>query len=374
EFEECAATSGDVGDFVSDTEQVDCCQGVTTACDRERFAVCDSVSNNFSPFTEVREFEHANRTVPQDSFCVFQDFSQFLCRNVAQVQNLLFIFDVVYRFQGSSRRFGELSGNANIGWNRDITGAQQAFGFVNQVCFIQGFTDVVALSGNEGVRDTTANDQLVSNFRQGIQNGQFGRNFRTTHDGNHWTSRFFQCFTQRIQFRGQQRTSARNVCEFTDTGGRRLRTVCSTECIHYEYVAQRRVFFGECFVVFLLAFVEANVFQHHQLTGSHFHAIQVIFHQANRAGQFVFQVINNRQQRELFVVLAFSWTTQVGGHHHFRTLLQSQFDGWQRCTDTRVTGHFAIFNWHVQIRTDENAFTSQIQIGHLNYRHGESSR
>ena len=35
-------------------------------------------------------------------------------------------------FRGSSRRFGELSGNANIGWNRDITGTQQAFGFVNR--------------------------------------------------------------------------------------------------------------------------------------------------------------------------------------------------------------------------------------------------
>src|SRR5690606_15107918 len=219
EFEECAATSGDVGDFVSDTEQVDCCQGVTTACDRERFAVCDSVSNNFSPFTEVREFEHANRTVPQDSFCVFEDFSQFLCRNVAQVQNLLFVFDVVNRFQGRGCGFRELGRYANVSWNRDIAGAQQAFGFVNQVCFVQGFAHVVALSGNEGVRDTTANDQLVSDFRQGIQNGQFGRNFRTTNDSHHWTSRFFQCFTQRFQFVSQQRTGTGYVCEFTDTVG-----------------------------------------------------------------------------------------------------------------------------------------------------------
>ena len=156
--------------------------------------------------------------------------------------------------------------------------------------------------------------------------------------------------------------------------GRRLSTVSRTECIHHEYVAQCSVFFGQGFVVFLLAFVEANVFQHNQLTGCNVNAVQVIFHQANRVGQFVFQVINNWQQRELFVVLAFSWTAQVGGDHHFSALLQSQFDGWQRCTDTRVAGHFAIFNRYVQIGTDENAFTSQIQIGHLNYRHGESSR
>ena len=232
----------------------------------------------------------------------------------------------------------------------------------------------MALRSNEGIRDTTTNDQLVSDFGQGIQYGQFGRHFRTTNDSDHWTSRFFQSFTQRFQFVSQQRTCTGDVCEFTDTVGRCLRTVSRTECIHHEYVAQRSVFFGQGFVVFLFAFVEANVFQNNQLSFGNFHAVQVIFHQANRAGQFVFQVINNRQQRELFVVLAFSWTAQVGGDHHFSALLQSQFNGWQRCTDTRVAGHFAIFNRYVQIGTDENAFTCQIQIGHLNYRHGESSR
>ena len=232
----------------------------------------------------------------------------------------------------------------------------------------------MALSSHEGVSDTATHDQLVSDFGQGIQNGQFGRNFRTANDSNHWTSRFFQGFAQSFQFVSQQWTCTSDVGEFTDTVGRSLRTVSSTESIHYEHVAQCSVFFGQSFVVFLFAFVEANVFQNNQLTFSHFHAIQVVFNQTYRAGQFVFQVINNRQQRELFVVLAFGRTTQVGSYHHFSALFQGQFDGWQRGTDTRVAGYFPIFNRYVQIRTDENAFTCQIQIGHLNYRHGESSR
>ncbi|MNV42809.1 hypothetical protein D3C71_1345050 [compost metagenome] len=232
----------------------------------------------------------------------------------------------------------------------------------------------MALSSNEGVRDTTANNQLVSDFRQGIQNGQFGRNFRATNDSNHWTRWFFQCFTQCFQFVCQQWTCASDVCEFTDTVGRSLCTVSGTECIHYEYVAQGSVFLGECFVVFLLAFVEANVFQNNQFTCRHFNAVQVVFNQTYRVRQFVFQVVNNRQQREFFVVLAFGRTTQVRGYHHFRTLFQCQFDSWQGGTNTCVAGHFAIFNRYVQIGTDENAFTCQIQIGHLNYRHGESSR
>ncbi|MNR19139.1 hypothetical protein D3C85_1359070 [compost metagenome] len=155
---------------------------------------------------------------------------------------------------------------------------------------------------------------------------------------------------------------------------RSLSTVSSAKCIHYEYVAQCRVFFGEGFVVFLLAFVEANVFQNNQFTCRHFNAVQVVFNQTYRVRQFVFQVVNNRQQREFFVVLAFGRTTQVRGYHHFSALFQGQFDSWQGGTNTCVAGHFAIFNRYVQIGTDENAFTCQIQIGHLNYRHGESSR
>ena len=44
----------------------------------------------------------------------------------------------------------------------------------DRVSFVQGFTHIVALCRDKGVSDTTANDQLVSDFRQGVQNGQFG--------------------------------------------------------------------------------------------------------------------------------------------------------------------------------------------------------
>ncbi len=87
----------------------------------------------------------------QDGFGVLQDFSQFLCGNVAKVQNLLVIFDVVNRFQGCG--FGELGRYANVGRNRYRSG------FINQICFA-GFTDVVALSGNEGSRPRSAGQRF----------------------------------------------------------------------------------------------------------------------------------------------------------------------------------------------------------------------
>ncbi len=180
EFEECAATSGDVGDFVSDTEQVDCCQGVTTACDRERFAVCDSVSNNFSPFTEVREFEHANRTVPQDSFCVFQDFSQFLCRNVARSRicssSLMSFTDFRVAVAVSENSVATRT-SVEPGYHRYPAGVWlRQPGLLHtgiyQRCGPGAATKVFAIP------PPTISWSAI--FRQGIQNGQFGRNFRTT--------------------------------------------------------------------------------------------------------------------------------------------------------------------------------------------------
>ncbi len=57
-----------VGNFVSNAEQVDCRQGVAAASDGKRFAISDGIRHDFSPFTEVRELKHANRAVPQNGF------------------------------------------------------------------------------------------------------------------------------------------------------------------------------------------------------------------------------------------------------------------------------------------------------------------
>lgn len=63
----------------------------------------------------------------------------------------------------------------------------------------------------------------------------------------------------------------------------------------------------------------------------------------------------------------------MGGYHHAGALLQRSFDSRQGSADTRVGSHFTVFYRHVQIGADQYAFTRQIQIGHLNYRHGEPS-
>ncbi|CCJ86072.1 hypothetical protein BN133_2449 [Cronobacter dublinensis 582] len=342
--------------------------------DGERVAFRDSASHDFGAFTEVREFEYANRAIPQNSFGVFQNFSQFLSGNVAHIQDLLFIFDVRNRFQGCGGGFRELRRHANVGRNRNVAKGQQTFGFINQIRFVQGFTDVMALGCHEGVSDAAADDQLVSDFGQRVQHGQFGGNFRAANDSDHRARRLFQRFAERIQLFCQQRACACYISEFADAVGRSLRAVRGAKSVHYEYVAQRGIFFCQRFVVFLLAFVKANVFQNNQLAFSDFNAIEVVFHQTNRRVQFVFQVVNYRQQREFFVVFAFGRTAQVGRHHDFSALFQSQFNGRQRSADTRVRGHFPLFYRNVEIGADENAFTCQIQIGHLNYRHCESSR
>ena len=167
----------------------------------------------------------------------------------------------------------------------------------------------MALSSNEGVSDTAAHDQLVSDFRQGIQNGQFGGHFRTTNDSDHRTSWLFQRFTQRVQFSGQQRACARHVSKFADAVGGSLRAVRSTESVHHEHVAQRSVFLRQFFVVFFSPLLK-RTFSSTTSSPAATSTPSVVFNRAYRVGQFVFQVINNRQQREFFVVLAFGRTTR----------------------------------------------------------------
>ncbi|MNZ88011.1 hypothetical protein D3C78_1068920 [compost metagenome] len=149
--------------------------------------------------------------------------------------------------------------------------------------------------------------------------------------------------------------------------------MCRTEGVHHIHVAQRRIFFGQGFVVFFLALVETDVFQHYQFTFCNVNTFQVVFSQTNRVFQVFFQIVNNRQQGEFFVVLAFGRTTQVGSYHHAGALFQRSFNSRQGGTDTCIGSHFTVFHWNVQIGADQNAFTGQIQIGHVNYRHGEPS-
>lgn len=245
------------------------------------------------------------------------------------------------------------------------------FSFVNQVSFVQGFIYIVVLCCDKGVSDIIINNQLVSDFRQGVQNGQFGRYFRIINDSYYWVSRFFQCFIQCVQFSCQQWVCVCNVSEFIDIVSRSLCVVSSIECVYYEYVIQCSVFFGQGFVVFFFVFVEVNVFQNNQFIFSNVNVVEVIFNQMNWVRQFVFQVVNNWQQREFFVVFVFGRMIQVGSYYYFCVLFQGQFDGWQRSMDMCVVGYFFVFYWYVQICMDKYMFFSKIQIGYFNYRYGE---
>lgn len=320
---------------------------------------------------EVWEFKYVNWVVLQNGFGIFEDFSQLLSGSIVDIQDLFVFFYVVNGFQSCWCGFGEFGGNVNIGWNWDIVSGQQMFCFVNQVSFVQGFIDIVVLSGNEGVGDIVVDNQLVSDFRQGIQNGQFGRYFRIINDSYYWMSWFFQCFIQCIQFSGQQWVCVCNISKFVDIVGRSLCVVCGIKGVYYEYVIQGGVFFRQCFVVFFFVFVKVNVFQNYQFIFSYVNVVQVIFDQVNWVRQFVFQVVNNWQQREFFVVFVFGRMIQVGSYYYFCVLFQSQFNGWQRGVDMCVVGYFFFFNRYVQICMDKNVFFGQIQIGYFNYRYGE---
>ena len=151
--------------------------------------------------------------------------------------------------------------------------------------------------------------------------------------------------------------------------GRRLSAVSGTKGIHHEYVAQCGIRLRQFIGVFFLAFVKAHVFQQHHFASGDFNAFAKIFDNLNVTAEQAGQVGSNRLDGRFFVVHAFFRTTQVGHNNHLGTGIQSQLNGWQRRTDTRIGCDLAVLYRNVQVFTDQNALTAQIQIGHFQYSH-----
>ena len=103
----------------------------------------------------------------------------------------------------------------------------------------------------------------------------------------------------------------------------------SAEGVHYVDVAQCRVLLCEVFVVFLFAFVEADVLEQDNFAIGHFNAVQVILDQANFLAQHLGQVVGDRLHGGGFVVHAFFRAAQVGHQHDFGAGVFSSLDGGQ---------------------------------------------
>ena len=137
-----------------------------------------------------------------------------------------------------------------------------------------------------------------------------------------------------------------------------------TKGVVHKDVAQRGHFLGQRFVVLLLAFVHAAVFQHHQLAGFHIHAVGPVGDDGDFATHQFTHAFGHRGQRIFGLEFTFCRAAQVAGHHHSRP-------GVQRHLNARHAGaHAGVFSdvarvvlGHVQVGTDEHALASDFALG-----------
>ncbi|MCY1431576.1 hypothetical protein D9M71_475480 [compost metagenome] len=225
-------------------------------------------------------------------------------------------------------------------------------------------------SGQEGVGDAATDDQLVADLAQAVQHVEFGRHLGAGNNSRHRLGRGTQGFAQCVQFSGQQRAGSSDFGELGHAVGRTLGTVSGAEGVHHEHVAQGGVLLGQFVGVLFLAFVEAHVFEQHDVAGLDVNTAQVISHQRHFTAQGTAQVVGNRLEAVLGRELAFGRTAKVRADHHGRAFFQGQLDGRQRGQDTRIAGDNTVLDWDVEVFADQYALTLQIEVGHLQHGHG----
>ena len=179
-----------------------------------------------------------------------------------------------------------------------------------------------------------------------------------------------QGLAQRIQFGGQQRASSGHFGELRHAMGRPFGAVSGAERVHHKHVAQGRILLGQFVSVLFLAFIEAHVFEQHDIAGLHVHTAQVVSHQRYVTAQGFAQVSGDRLEAVFGRVFAFGRTTQMRADHHGRTFFQGQLDGRQRSQDARVAGDNTVLDGNVEVFADQYALTLQIEVGHLQHGHG----
>ena len=229
---------------------------------------------------------------------------------------------------------------------------------------------MVTGSCQESIGDTATHDQQVADLAQAVEHFKLGRHLGAGNNSRHRLGRGAQCLAQRVQLGSQQRASSRNLGKLGHAVGRALGAVSGTERVHHKHVAQGGVLLGQLVGVFLLALVEAHVFEQHDVARFNVDAIEVVADQRHFPAQGLAQVIRYWLEAVFSRELAFSRTSQVRADHNRRAFFQRQLDGRQRSKDARIAGDYTVLDWDVEVFADQYALTLQIEVGHLQHGHG----
>ena len=211
-----------------------------------------------------------------------------------------------------------------------------------------------------------------------MQDGKLGRHLGPRHDGHQRALGLCQRLGDGVDLSSQQGAGAGDRRVLGDAIGRTFGSVGRTKSVIHKDVAQGRQLARQRFGVFLLADIDAAVFQQHHLARLDLYAVDPIGQQRHLAPQQACQARGHRRQGVFGFEGPFDRAPQVTGHHNGRPSVQRHLDARHRGTDARVLGNGSLaVQRHIQVGTDENALATDkalgAQIGKAKNVHGNGS-
>ena len=136
------------------------------------------------------------------------------------------------------------------------------------------------------------------------------------------------------------------------------------ERVMHKNIAQRSHLARQRLGVFLLADVQAAVFQQHDLAGLHVHAVHPVGHQRHVALHQFAEALGHRLQRVGGLEFALFRPAQMRRHHHRGTSVERHLNARNRGPNARVFGNLArVVLRHVEVGANENAFAGDLAVG-----------
>ena len=306
------------------------------------------------------KLKHAHRAVPDDGASRFELGRQPRGGLRTNVKNQVVVRHRIGRLDGGRGVCREAFGSHHIAGDRD-RGAACAHGGHDRACLGQQvglgqtLANLQASSQHEGVGNAATDDQLVHLVGQALEDSEFGRHLGAGHDRHQRAAGVGQRQGDGIHFGRQQRAGAGHGSKLGNAIGGGFGAVRRAKGVVHKNIAQAGHLACQRLAVFLLADIDAAVFQQHQLTRLDGYAGGPVGQQRDRAAQELGQALSHRGQRVGRREHALGRTAQVGGDHHGGAGIKRHADARQGGANTGIFGNGAMLVLrHIQVCTDEN--------------------
>ncbi len=241
---------------------------------------------------------------------------------------------------------------------------------VGQIVFTQRFAHIEALSGEERIGHSAADDDDIDLVDQIAKQVQLGGDFRPAHHSHHRPFGAAKRLFQRLQFFGHQAACAVGQ-QFGHAGGRGMGAVGGGEGIVAEHIAEGGEELRHFGIVRLFHSRKTRVFdEDHSVRRGGLDRLAVgAFDEGDGAAQRGLKRGHGDTQGHVRDVFALG-PTKVGQHHGLAPLGEDVGDCRFDPFDAGGVGDFAILHRHVDVHAGEYDFAVQIHIVECVPAHG----